>query len=112
MHLDQLFPFIGKTPLEQTHDGTLKPFIDHERKRGLSPKSVNNALGVVSVVLNRAARVWRDEQGRPWLAQAPARISRLSLKGKQSRPYPLSWEEQDGLLKTLPRHLADAALLP
>jgi len=110
MHLDQLFPFIGKTPLEQTHDGTLKPFIDHERERGLSPKSINNALGVVSVVLNRAARVWRDEQGRPWLTQAPARISRLSLKGKQSRPYPLSWEEQDGLLKALPRHLADAAL--
>jgi integrase len=110
MHLDQLFPFIGNTALAQVHDGTLKPFIDHESKRGMSPKSINNALGVVSSVVNRAARVWRDEEGRPWLMQAPARISRLSVKGAQSRPYPLSWEEQDKLLKLLPRHLADAAL--
>jgi integrase len=110
MHLDQLFPFIGNTGLSQVHDGTLKPFIDHEKKRKMSPKSINNALGVVSVVLNRAARVWRDENGQPWLAQAPARISRLSVKGAQSRPYPLSWEEQDRLFKELPRHVADAAL--
>lgn len=110
MHLDQLFPFVGNTALAQVHDGTLMPFITHERERGLSPKSVNNALGVVSSVLNRAARVWRDEDGRPWLSQAPARISRLSVKGAQSKPYPLSWDEQDKLLKVLPRHLADAAL--
>ena len=110
MHLDQLFPFIGNTTLAQVHDGTLKPFIDHEKARKMSPKSINNALGVVSVVLNRAARVWRDEQGQPWLKQAPPRISRLSVKGAQSKPYPLSWEEQDRLFKELPRHLADAAL--
>jgi len=53
----------------------------------LSPKSINNALGVVSTVLNRAARVWRDADGQPWLAQAPAMISRLSIKGKRSMNY-------------------------
>ena len=58
MHLDQLFPFIGSHPLTQVHDGTLKRFIDHETTRGLSPKSVNNALAVTSAVLNKAARVW------------------------------------------------------
>ena len=110
MHLDQLFPFIGHLPVAQVHDGTIKPFIDHQRRRGLAPKSINNALGVVSTVLNRAARVWRDDAGQPWLAQAPALISRLSVKGRQARPYPLSWAEQDRLFKILPRHLADAAL--
>ncbi len=110
MHLDQLFPFIGRLPVAQVHDGTIKPFIDQQRKRGLSPKSINNALGVVSTVLNRAARVWRDADGQPWLAQAPAMISRLSVKGQQAKPYPLSWAEQDRLLKVLPRHIADATL--
>ena len=110
MHLDQLFPFIGALELTQVHDGTLKPFIDHETGRGKAPKSVNNAIGVVSAVLNRAARVWRSEDGSPWLRQAPPRLSRLSLKGKQARAYPLSWDEQDRLFKALPRHLADAAL--
>jgi integrase len=110
MHLDQLFPFIGDLPLEQIHDGTLKAFVDHETARGKAPKSVNNAIGVVSAVLNKAARVWRNEEGTPWLKQAPARLSRLSTKGRQAKPYPLTWEEQDKLFQTLPRHLADAAL--
>jgi integrase len=110
MHLDQLFPFIGHEPLEQVHDGTLKAFVDHETGRGRAPKSVNNAIGVVSAVLNRAARVWRGADGTPWLRQAPPKLSRLSLKGRQARAYPLSWAEQDRLFRTLPRHLADAAL--
>lgn len=110
MHLDQLFPFIGNYPLEQIHDGTIKSFIDHETKRGKAPKSINNAIGVVSAVLNRAARVWRNMDGTPWLKQAPAKLSRLSTKGKQAKPYPLSWDEQDKLCRLLPRHLADATL--
>ena len=109
-HLDQLFPFIRDLPLAQVHNGTVQPFIEHELKRGLAPKSINNALGVVSTVLNRAAKVWRDRHGRPWLLQAPAIISRLSLAGRQARSYPLSWSEQDRLLHQLPRHLADAVL--
>jgi integrase len=110
MHLDKLFPFIGHLPVAHVHDGTILPFVEHERERGLAPKSINNALGIVATVLIRAARVWRDADGRPWLMQAPARISRLSVKGAQARPYPLSWAEQDRLIKALPRHVADAVL--
>ncbi|HNP35035.1 MAG TPA: tyrosine-type recombinase/integrase [Woeseiaceae bacterium] len=110
MHLDQLMPFIGNLPLAHVHDGTIAPFIKHERARGLAPKSINNALGCVATILNRAARVWRDQEGRPWLAQAPARISRLPVKGKQARSYPLSWAEQNRLIKDMPRHLADPVL--
>lgn len=109
-HLDQLLPFVGHYPLAQIHDGTLKTFIDHERERGMAPKSINNAIAVVSAILNRAARVWRNEAGTPWLTQAPPKLSRLSLVGAQAKPYPLSWAEQDRLIKALPKHLADAAL--
>jgi integrase len=110
MHLDNLLPFIGHLPVAHVHDGTILPFIAHEQQRGLAPKSINNALGIVATVLNRAAKVWRDDDGRPWLTQAPAKISRLSIKGRQAKPYPLSWAEQDRLLQHLPRHLADAVL--
>lgn len=109
-HLDQLLPFIGHLALELIHDGTLKPFIDHERGRGLAPKSINNAIIVVTAILNRAARVWRHVDGRPWLRQAPPKLTRLSTKGQQARPYPLSWKEQNRLLQALPGHLADTAL--
>jgi hypothetical protein len=82
-HLDQLNPFIGHLALEAVHDGTLEavhdgtlePFIKHEQGRGLAPKSRNNAIGVASAVLNKAANVWRDESGRPWLRQAPPRLT-------------------------------------
>jgi hypothetical protein len=65
MHLDQLLPFLGNLPLAHVHDGTIQPFVEHERDRGLAPKSINNALGCVSTILNRAARVWRDEGAAP-----------------------------------------------
>ncbi|MCF8004564.1 MAG: hypothetical protein K9L32_10245, partial [Chromatiaceae bacterium] len=110
MHLDAVLPYIGHLPLDQVHDGTLKPFVDHEIARGLAPKSVNNAIGVIARVLNLAARSWRDEKGRPWLQHAPPLLSRLSVKGKQARAYPLSWVEQERLFKELPSHLANAAL--
>lgn len=110
MHLEQVLPYIGQNPLEQVHDGALKAFVAHEIRRGLAPKSVNNALGVASAVLNRAARVWRGEDGKPWLRQAPPRLSRLPTRGRQAKPYPLTWAEQDRLTKTLPKHLADAVL--
>jgi integrase len=100
----------GPLPLEQVHDGTLKAFVVEEATRGMAPKTINNAIAVVSAVLNRAARVWRTQAGTPWLRQAPPRLSRLSTKGRQAKPYPLSWDEQDRLFRLLPRHQADAAL--
>jgi len=108
--LDKIFPYIGDLPIAHIHDGTIRPYIEHEQARGMAPKTINNVLGIVSTVLNRSARVWRDEDGMPWLKQAPALISRLPVKGKQAKAYPLSWSEQDRLIKALPRHLADAAL--
>jgi integrase len=108
--LDKLFPYIGNLPIAHVHDGTIRPYIEHEQARGMAPKTINNVLGIISTVLNRSARVWRDKDGMPWLRQAPALISRLSVKGKQAKAYPLSWSEQDRLIKALPRHLADAAV--
>lgn len=110
MHIDRLLPFIGNLELQLVHDGTLKPFVEQELARGLSPKSINNVIGVISAVLNRAARMWRNDQGLPWLQQAPPRLTKLTAKGRQAKPYPLSWPEQDRLFALLPEHTADAAL--
>jgi integrase len=109
-HLDLLLPFIGDLPLEQVHEGTIRPFVQHELGRGVAPKSINNGIGLASTVLNRAARIWRNDDGTPWLKYAPAKLSKLSTKGKQAKPYPLSWKEQDRLCALLPAHTRDAAL--
>lgn len=110
MHIDQMTPFIGHLPLEHVHDDTVKPFVDHERERGVAPKSVNNAIAVIATVLKRAAGKWRTQEGIPWLRQAPPILTRLSLVGHRRKAYPLSWDEQDQLLRCLPRHLVDPVL--
>ncbi|TDJ69442.1 MAG: site-specific integrase, partial [Proteobacteria bacterium] len=51
--LDRLFPYIGNLPIAHVHDGTIRPFVEHEQARGMAPKTINNVLGIVSTVLNR-----------------------------------------------------------
>ncbi len=116
-HVKLLLPFIGLLPLEQVHDATLEAFKE-ERLEGLdfgngkppkpvSPTTVNRSLEVVSTILNRAARAWRDEKGRPWLSVAPPLITRLDEKPRPA--YPMDWEEQDLLFQELPAHLHEMA---
>jgi integrase len=58
-------------------------------------------------VLNLAARMWRDEIGRPWLANAPFIMRHVNLN--QREPYPLSLAEQRLLFSELDSHLATMA---
>ena len=69
MHLDKLFPFIGKLPVAQVHDGTLHRSSSMSGSEGWHQSRSTIAIGVVAAVLNRAARVWRD---RGWQSLAPA----------------------------------------
>lgn len=116
-HVKLLLPFIGLLPLEQVHDATLEAFKE-ERLEGLdfgngkppkpvSPTTVNRSLEVVSTILNRAARAWRDEKGKPRLCVAPPLISRLVENPRLA--YPMDWEEQDLLFQELPVHLLEMA---
>lgn len=107
--LKGVMPFLEHLPLEAVHDAALAPYVAARLKAGRSHKTVNLALGVVRRILNLAARSWRDESGRTWLASAPA-ITMLPLVGHQREPHPISWAEQRRLLPALPDHLARMAL--
>jgi integrase len=108
LHLKQLDPYIGHLPIESVHAGTLQPFINARRKRGIKTKSINLALGVVRHILNLAASEWLDENNLTWL-QSPPKIKLLRVTDAR-QPYPLSWEEQERLFQELPAHLARMAL--
>ena len=108
--LKPVLPHIAALPLAAVHDATLAPFVAERLKAGRAHKTVNLSLGVVRRVLNLAAKRWRDEHGRPWLASAPS-ITLLPLTGHQRPPRPISWTEQRKLLPLLPDHLAKMALL-
>nr|WP_315401762.1 site-specific integrase [uncultured Duganella sp.] len=88
--------------------GTLESFIEDRTEAGSRPATINRTLEVVRTVLNKCARVWRDELDRPWLPAAPL-IEMLDESGAR-KPYPISWDEQKRLFAELPQHLQEMAL--
>jgi integrase len=107
-HLAILEPFIGVSPLEAIHMGSLQAFIEARRKSGVKNRTINFGLQIVRHILNLAASEWMDEYGLTWLNSSP-RIKLLSEKDAR-KPYPLNWEEQDRLFSALAPHLREMAL--
>ena len=106
--LKQLMPWIGALPLQRIHRGTLEPWVEHRRKEGRAPGTINHGLKVVRRILNLAESEWMDEHGLTWIERAP-RIKLLPDTNKR-QPYPLSWDEQQALFSRLPAHLGQMAL--
>jgi integrase len=105
--LKLVMPHIGHLLLSKVHMGTLQPFIDGRLQAGRSQGTINRDLAPVRRILNLAARLWRDENGNPWLVTAPL----IQMRAYQARqPGPLSFTEQQQLFAALPKHLAQMAL--
>lgn len=107
-HVQLLARYVGCLEPRQVHGATLEPFIKERLSQGASATTINRTLEVVRTILNRAARSYRDADGRPWLDAIPPLISMLPEDSRLL--YPLSWEEQDRLFRRLPTHLARMAL--
>ena len=88
--------------------GGLGAFIRDRQAQGIAPGTINHTLKVTRHILNLAATEWIDEYGLTWLVSAPK--IRLLPDPEPRQPYPLSWDEQDQLLRELPPHLQIMAL--
>lgn len=117
-HVLLLNGWVGDLSLRQVSNDSFSGFKadrlagrDHagQPARKVKPATVNRSLEVARTVLNRAARVWRTDDGRPWLGAAPL-IEMLDEESTRRRPYPLSWAQQAELLPRLPAHLQRMAL--
>ena len=83
-------------------------FIADRLAGGVTATTINRSLEVVRTILNRSARAYRDDDGRPWLAGVPPLIT--TLPESRRAPYPITWEEQDRLFARLPARLARMVL--
>jgi integrase len=106
--LANLDPWIGLLRLDEIHQGSLQPYIDFRKDQGVKSATVVRELAVIRRILTLASRVWRDTENQPWLGVAP--LLRMPDWKDAAKPYPLSMDEQERLLKALPEHLADMAL--
>jgi integrase len=107
-HVRLLIPYIGNLDIHRVHDATLKSFVAERLASGVTATTVNRSLEVVRTVLSRAARSYRDDDGRPWLKTLPPLITMLPETPRA--PYPITWDEQDQLFAKLPARLARMAL--
>ena len=107
-HVTLLQSYLGDLEPQQVHDQTLEPFVKARLAAGASATTINRSLEVVWTILNRAARSYRDTDGRPWLEAMPPLITMLPESPRS--PYPITWKEQDTLFRNLPTHLGRMAL--
>jgi len=105
--LKLVMPYIGDLALVKIHAGLLDGYISDRKKAGISAGTLNRDIGVVSRVLSLSARLWRDDQGRPWLDTVPMFPK---IEGAKRKPRPINWQEQESLLKSMPAYLADIVL--
>ena len=101
-------PYIGDLPVRRVHYGTLQPYVKDRLAAGKAAGTVNRDLAVVRRILNLCARLWRDENDRPWLDTAP--LIQMQRENAKRGPYPLSFEEERLLFSELAGHLARMAL--
>ena len=101
-------PYIGDLPVRRVHHDTLQPYIKVRLNAGKAAGTVNRDLAVVRRILNLCARLWRDENDRPWLETAP--LIQMQREIAKRGPYPLSFEEERLLFSELAGHLARLAL--
>jgi integrase len=105
--LKAVMPYIGDVPLLKVHIGVLDEFIKARKSAGISAGTINRDLAVIRRVLSLSARLWRDDQGRPWLDTVPMLPA---VQGVKRKPRPINWNEQEALLKNMPAYLADMCL--
>lgn len=106
--LRNLMPWIGHLNIDEIHMGTLEPWIKHRQREGRKQATINRGLAAVRRILNLAADEWIDEYGLTWLERRPK--IKLFSEDDARPPHPITWEEQDRLLKELPPHLVPAVL--
>lgn len=105
--LKAVMPYIGNLALRKIHSASLDPFIRDRKADGISAGTLNRDRAVVRRVLKLCAAMWRDDQGRPWLDNAPLLPT---IQGAKRKPRPISVTEQEMLIQGMPQYLADMTL--
>jgi len=107
-HVRLLTSYVGTLAIHRLHDGALERFVADRVASGVSSTTINRSLEVALTIVNRAARAYRDSDGRPWLQGMPPLITMLPEAPRP--PYPITWDEQDRLFSKLPARLARMVL--
>jgi hypothetical protein len=99
--LKSVMPFIAHLDIKDIDDESLDVYIKFRIAAGRKHKTINLTLGVIRHILNLCVDTFKYKNKLSWLEEKP-KITFLSLVGHQRTPTPLSWSDQENLLKHLP----------
>ncbi|MFI3121684.1 MAG: integrase [Methylococcaceae bacterium] len=105
--LKVVMPYIGEMALCKIHSGSFDKFIKDRKQNRITSGTLNRDMAVIRRVLNLSSKLWRDDQGRPWLDTVPMLPN---IQGAKRKPRPITGIEQDKLIKGMPKYLADMTL--
>ncbi len=116
-HTKIIVKYLGEIEMRYVHINhpAVKRMIEDRLSAGLKINTVNHTLKALRNILNNASRVWRDEDGLPWLASPPL-IQLLSEDDKRkplttpdaAKGHALTRQEESELFRHLPDRLAMA----
>lgn len=108
-HVQILLPYIGMLNMSDVCNESLEIFVSERIEEDKAKNAtINRSLEVVRTVMNRAARVWRDN-GKPWLSSSPL-IEMLDETQQRRKPCPITWAQQAVLVPALASHLQKPVL--
>nr|WP_286206499.1 tyrosine-type recombinase/integrase [Sessilibacter corallicola] len=108
--LNALYPHIGHIEAEKIHRDhpAVKKFLEIKKANGNKNVTLNHFIEAISRVLTAATK-WRyDWCDLTWLESAPE-FERFS--SDKRLPKPITWQNQENLLRNCPPHLADEIIV-
>jgi len=105
--LKVVMPYIGEMSLQQIHSASLDRFIRDRKTAGISSGTLNRDMAIIRRVLKLCVSMWRDDEGRPWLDNAPLLPT---IQGSKRKPRPISMREEERLIENMPQYLVDMTL--
>ncbi len=105
--LKAVMPYIGHLEIRKIHSGVFDDFIKERKASGITAGTLTRDFSVIRHVLRLCAAKWRDENGNAYLGAAPMLPT---VDGIKRKPRPISWAEQERLLKELPSYLSEMVL--
>lgn len=94
--IKKIMPYIGLMLIKDISDDDIQPYITTEQKKGRKASTINRAIRTVTNILNKCARLYRDEYKQPYLLSPPL-LKQIPETDKVITPS-LSYSQEVALL--------------
>jgi integrase len=97
--IKKIMPYFSSMLIKNITNDDLQPYIIDEQKKGRKASTINRSIRTLSNILNKCARLYRDEYKQSYLAYPPL-LKQISENDKKITPS-LTYREEASLLNCM-----------